>query len=104
MNAEQVAAVVAKIRIGDNRETSPEVILEWLDTIGHLRFEDAIAAVKLHRQESTAYLMPAHVIANARRVSELRAVNAGGVYCDTHAWYPLPCDRCADDDRMDGAA
>jgi hypothetical protein len=104
MNAEQVAAVVAKIRIGDNRETSPEVILEWLDTIGHLRFEDAIAAVKLHRQESTAYLMPAHVIANARRVSEQRAVTAGGVFCATHAWYPLPCDRCADDDRMDGAA
>lgn len=72
MNAEQVAAVVAKIRLGDNRETSREVILEWVDSIGDLVFEDAIEGVRLHRRESTEYLLPAHVRAGARRARDVR--------------------------------
>jgi hypothetical protein len=72
MNAEQVAAVVAKIRIGDNRETSPEVILEWLDTIGDLNFDDAIEAVRMHRRESTEYLAAAHLRANVKRLQAAR--------------------------------
>ena len=72
MNAEQVAAVVAKIRIGDNRETSPEVILEWLDTIGDLNFDDAIEAVRMHRRESTEYLSAAHIRANVKRLQAAR--------------------------------
>jgi|GEM_PF-7093495 len=73
MNAEQVAAVVAKIRLGDNRETSREVILEWVDSIGDLNFDDAVEAVRMHRKESTDYLTPAHVRAGVRRVRELRS-------------------------------
>ena len=68
MNAQQVAAVVAKIRLGDNRETSPEVILEWLDTIGDLNFDDAVEAVRMHRRESVEYLVAAHVRANVKRI------------------------------------
>ena len=66
MNAAQVAAVVAKIRLGDNRETSREVILEWVDSIGDLDFDDAVEAVRMHRRETTVYLQPAHVRANVR--------------------------------------
>jgi len=66
VNAAQVAAVVAKIRLGDNRETSREVILEWVDSIGDLDFDDAVEAVRMHRRETTVYLQPAHVRANVR--------------------------------------
>ncbi len=97
MNSHEVAQVLTKIQLGDNRQVDRLVIAEWEDTIGHLRFEDAIAAVKMHRQESTAYLMPAHVIANARRIADARAVAREDVYCQTHAWYPVPCDRCAEE-------
>jgi hypothetical protein len=80
MRIDEVAKVLAKIKLGDNRSVEESVIREWADTIGHLRFEDAIAAVTLHRQESAEYLVPAHIIANARRVRaarpEVRAVES----------------------------
>jgi hypothetical protein len=68
MNAEDVAKVLAKIRLGDNRETSREVLLEWIDNIGDLDFHDCIEAVRLHRRESTEYLTPAHVRAGVKRI------------------------------------
>jgi hypothetical protein len=70
MNKIETAGVLTKIQLGDNREITELVIDEWHDTIGHLAYADAIAAVKLHRQESTDYLQPAHVIRNARRLTE----------------------------------
>jgi hypothetical protein len=75
MNAEQVAAVLAKIQLGDNRLTDSAglVLAEWVDSIGDLDFDDAVEAVRMHRQESTVYLQPAHVRANVRRVRDLRA-------------------------------
>lgn len=68
MTLDECKRVVAKIQLGDNRQVDRLVILEWFDTIGDLDFTDAIGAVKLHRQENPAYLMGAHVIANAGRV------------------------------------
>jgi len=70
MNRSECAKVLAKIQLGDNRQVDTLTLEEWFDTIGHLRFEDAIGAVRLHRQESTDYLMPAHVIRGARRVRD----------------------------------
>lgn len=72
MNKQEVAAVVAKVKLGDNREVNELVLMEWFDTIGHLDVRDAIEAVTMHRRESTAYLMPAHIIANVRRIKESR--------------------------------
>ena len=70
MNSQQVAAVLAKIQLGDNRETDAAglVLAEWVDTIGDLDFEWAIEAVRMHRRTSTAYLMPAHVRENVRLI------------------------------------
>jgi len=97
VNQSEVVKVVARIQAGDNRTVDAVTVAHWTEMIGHLKFEDALEAVVTHFRESTAYLMPAHVVAGARRVGELRAVTAGGVYCDSHAWYPLPCDRCAEE-------
>lgn len=72
MNRAECAKVLAKIQLGDNRQVDQLVLEEWFDTIGHLRFEDAIGAVRLHRQESDAWLMPAHVVRNVFRVRESR--------------------------------
>lgn len=72
MNAEEVAKVLAKIRLGDNRETSREALLEWIDNIGDLEFADAIEAVRMHRRESTAYLMPAHIRENVKAIKAAR--------------------------------
>ena len=70
MNSQQVAAVLAKIQLGDNRETDAAglVLAEWVDTIGDLDFDDAVEAVRMHRRESLAYLQPAHVRENVRLI------------------------------------
>lgn len=103
MTLDECKQVVAKVQLGDNRQVDRLVIMEWYDTIGHLNAGDAIAAVKLHRQESTDYLQMAHVIRNAMRVKERRAIAAGPAFCPTHDFYPLPCDRCKSDDAEAGA-
>lgn len=76
MNIAETAKVLAKIQLGDNREVSDLVVQEWHDTIGFLNFEDAIEAVRLHRQSSSKYLMPAHVVAGARAVARERVMKA----------------------------
>lgn len=68
MNIEQTAAVVAKVQLIDNREVNELVLAEWHDVIGHLDFDDAIEAVRVHRRTSTAYLVPAHIVAGAEEV------------------------------------
>lgn len=72
MTLEELGKVLAKIKLGDNREITEAVMLEWFDTIGHLRFEDAIDAVRLHRQSSTDYLQAAHVVRGVGRLRETR--------------------------------
>lgn len=73
MNKQECARVLAKIQLGDNRQVDALTLEEWFDTIGHLEYVDAIDAVRLHRQESDRYLMPAHVIQGARRIRNERA-------------------------------
>lgn len=97
MTVDECKQVVAKIQLGDNRQVDRLVIMEWFDTIGFLNFEDAIQGVKLHRQESTDYLQPAHIIRLANRVKDARAIANGPVFCPEHDEYPLPCLRCLRD-------
>lgn len=60
--------MVAKVKLGDNREVNELVILEWCDSISDLAFEEAIEAVRMHRKTSTDYLLPAHIIANVNLI------------------------------------
>lgn len=76
MNLQETAQVLAKIQLGDNRQVDELTVREWHDSIGHLTVHEAIEAVRLHRQESTAYLMPAHVVANVHRVRDRVAAEA----------------------------
>lgn len=72
MTPEDTARVVAKIQLGDNRVVDALTVREWHDSIGHLEYEDCIAAVTLHRQSSTEYLMPAHITRNVVLVRNSR--------------------------------
>ena len=82
MTIDELKKVLAKIQLGDNRQVDSMTLREWNDTIGHLDFADTIAAVTMHRRESAAYLVAAHLIANVKRIREDRAVSnqveAGG--------------------------
>lgn len=72
MNNTEVAKVLAFAATFDNRKVDDFTIESWRLVIGHLRFEDAMQAVALHRRESSTYLEPAHVIAGARRIATAR--------------------------------
>jgi hypothetical protein len=77
MNVADVAAVLVKIRLGDNRNVDDLVIREWEDGVGDLNYADCVEAVRMHRRESAAYLQVFHVRDNvrvllARRARELR--------------------------------
>lgn len=88
MTLEEVGKVLAKIQLGDNREVTPGVIAEWDDSIGDLKFADAIQAVREHRRNSTDYLQPAHI---RRLVAQRRALLPpadDSVPAHTHRWLP----------------
>lgn len=61
MNTLEMKRLLAKISLGDNRQVDQLVIDDWFETIGHLSYRDAYEAVVTHRQQSTDYLMPAHI-------------------------------------------
>lgn len=97
MNIEQVAAVLAKIKIGDNRQVTPLVIAEWHDTIGHVPYEDAIEAVRMHRRESTEWLTPAHLLRNVGRITGTRLPpRVGGCAHRDHPQSPGFCVICGE--------
>lgn len=75
MNIQETAAVLTKIKIGDNREIDPKgfVLREWHEAIGDLDFADAIEGVAMHRRESTDYLQASHVRANVQLIQTRRA-------------------------------
>lgn len=68
MTLDECKSVLTKIQLGDNRQVDRLVILEWFDNIGQLDYQDAIDAVRAHRQnEPDKYLSPGHIIAQVKR-------------------------------------
>lgn len=73
MNSREVSIVLAKIVLGDNRQTDDAVFAYWVEGIGGLKLEDALAAVAEHRREHPGvWLDVGHVVAGARRAKDIR--------------------------------
>lgn len=76
MTVEELGKVLGKIQLADPFfQVDSDVLDEWAHTIGDLDFADTIEAVRMHRRESSARLMPAHLVANVKRIREDRAVS-----------------------------
>lgn len=73
MNIAETAQVVAKIKLGDNRNVDELVIREWHDGIGDLVAADCVEAVSMHRRSSAEYLQVFHVRENVRLILRRRA-------------------------------
>lgn len=81
MNRTETATLLAHIAQIDNRHVSAADVNEWLGLIGDLTYGDCHAAVVAHRQESEAWLMPAHVrkrVLAARQDRAMRQLPAAG--------------------------
>jgi len=97
MTPAETAQLLTIASVVDSRTVANETVLVWQEAIGHLEYDVAVKALNLHRQESTEYLLPAHVIRLAYRVRDARAIAQGPVFCPEHDEYPLPCERCLRD-------
>jgi hypothetical protein len=56
----------------DGRKVSQSVARVWADDLARVDIDVAVEAATLHYRESSDWLMPVHVIRNARRVLEGR--------------------------------
>lgn len=72
MNLEETDRLLTLIQNVDKRKIDDATVLVWHEIIGDLPFADAVEAVTSHFRESTAYLMPAHIVAGAREIDRLR--------------------------------
>jgi hypothetical protein len=72
MSELNVSELLALISVIDNRQVTPATVRTWHPLIGHLPFSVAREAMEMHFAESTAYLLPAHILAGARRVHDRR--------------------------------
>jgi hypothetical protein len=73
LTIDELKQVVAKIQLGDNRQVDRLVLEYWWELIGPVHYEDALAAVSMHRREKPGvWLEPGHVIAGAKRAREIR--------------------------------
>lgn len=74
MDEEQVSVLLAKAALVDNRIVDAQVIQTWWEILGHLSFHDAMNGLLMHRRESTDYVQPAHIIAQARKAKRARQI------------------------------
>lgn len=72
MTRDEVVKVLARVQMDDNRQVDRVVVQSWVEEIGDLDFQDALDAVVMHRRETTAWLMAAHVRENVRRIRYAR--------------------------------
>jgi len=70
MNEREAFELLTLASARDGRKVSGSVAKVWADDLARIDLNVAVKAVKLHFQESDAWLKPAHVIANAKRVRE----------------------------------
>lgn len=89
MNQRETAELLTYASMIDNRTVAPETVVAWHEVIGHLDQVTAREAIVTHRRESTDYLMPAHIIRNARRIRESRRALEATPECPFHPGYPV---------------
>lgn len=70
MDLDETAKLLTVIAAYDNRNVQRETVIVWQQALAHLTLDVAQQAVVLHFKESTAYLLPGHVNAAARRVQD----------------------------------
>ena len=89
MNFEETARVLAKIQTIDSRRVDEVVLIEWQDILADTDVSAALEAVRMHRVESTEWLVPAHILRNVQRIDAARVTQLD-------EWgNELPCDDVA---------
>jgi hypothetical protein len=72
MNEPEAFQLLTLASARDGRKVSPSVAKVWAGDLARVDLDVAVEAATLHYQESSDWLMPSHVIRNAKRVLEAR--------------------------------
>jgi hypothetical protein len=72
MNEPEAFKLLTLASARDGRKVSPSVAKVWAGDLARVDLDVAVEAATLHYRESSDWLMPVHVIRNARRVLEGR--------------------------------
>jgi hypothetical protein len=72
MNEPEAFQLLTLASARDGRKVSPSVAKVWAGDLARVDLDVAVEAATLHYQESSDWLMPAHVIRNSKRVLEAR--------------------------------
>jgi hypothetical protein len=72
MNEPEAFQLLTLASARDGRKVSPSVAKVWAGDLARVDLDVAVEAASMHYQESSDWLMPSHVIRNAKRVLEAR--------------------------------
>ena len=73
MTPSEVSELLTLASTVDNRTVAPETVTAvWYPALRLLENDDAIEGMRMHFRESDKYLVPAHVVTNARRARDIR--------------------------------
>jgi hypothetical protein len=70
VNKVEIAKLLARASAVDNRIITEESVQAWFELLSNVPYEFAVAAVNEHFKNSTEYLLPAHIVAGARRARD----------------------------------
>ncbi len=108
MNRAELTTLLARIQVLDNRQVDELTLQAWEPLLEGVGYAEAVAAVNAHFRESTAYLLPAHIIGRARE-SRLAALPStmsperGDCAPGTHRRFPDgTCLFCSNREVRDG--
>lgn len=73
MTPTEVSQVLAKAAAFDQRTVGEADIFAWMEAVGDVDLDDALAAVTRHYRESTDFLRPAHLREQVRAIRNERA-------------------------------
>ena len=76
MNLNEAKALLDQISATDGRRVPEAMPAAWLRILGRFSYLDCQAAIEKHFEESTEWLMPAHIVqaVKAKRTQRLQAI------------------------------
>lgn len=79
MERKEMAALLAFISATDGRRITDHMPAAWMEILGDYRYEDCKGAVRQHFEESTEWLMPAHIVRRVKAMGKRRLADVGAV-------------------------
>lgn len=92
MSSDELRALLSRIHKIDHRRWDDLTVKAWMPLMAKIPYDDAVEAVNMHFRDSTAYLLPSHIVGNARRIAATRRAveTANDWQVDESGKVPMP--------------